>query len=183
MLFNAKTLDLKMKLKGETNPLQKRFMSYMKKHCYNGRLKLSHMQAGINTAVALKEVLFLDTANLIVHLDLSNNCLGDKGSRILCKAVKASNSLVTLNLTSNCIGAPAMANLFNELKQNYTLTDLNVCTENGVNDNCITNEAVGALSNFLSENKTISILDLSCTLLHDTGLKVILKNLGKINKE
>ena len=141
------------------------------------------MRASLNCAMALKEVLTLDTGGMIIHLDLSNNFLGDTGSRIIAKAVKKSLSLVSLDLSSNCILAPAMAYLFRKLKQNYSLTDLRVKTINGINDNNVTNEALNALQEYLEDNYMTSILDLEGTLLHDKGLKIILNILGKVAKE
>jgi hypothetical protein len=61
------------------------------------------MKLSLHTAMALQEVLRVDTGGMIVHLDLSNNFLGDPGTKIIAKAVKGSLSLVSLNLSSNCI--------------------------------------------------------------------------------
>jgi hypothetical protein len=79
------------------------------------------MNLGKHFAEGLRDVLLLDTAQTIVHLDLNNNYLGDKGAEIVAKAVKDSLSIVTLNLSSNNIGNAGMIKVFNELEENISL--------------------------------------------------------------
>ena len=79
------------------------------------------MNLGSYFAEGLRDVLLLDTAQTIVHLDLNNNHLNDKGAEIVAKAVKDSLSIVTLNLSSNNIGNAGMIKVFNELEDNISL--------------------------------------------------------------
>ena len=81
----------------------------------------SQMNLGAHFADALRQVLELDTAQTIVHLDLNNNNLGDKGAEIVAKAVKNSLSIVTLNLSSNTIGNAGMTSVFENLQDNISL--------------------------------------------------------------
>ena len=111
-------------------------------NCINGRLKFGEMKAGVYFAEGIREVLSLDTARNIAHLDLSNNLLGDKGAATVARAVRFCSSLVSLNMASNVIANAGMKVCFEELGNNHTLCELNISTIEGKNRNTITTTGI-----------------------------------------
>ena len=116
ILFAAKCKDLQFTEQCAQAPLKERFDVMVQKNCINGHLRFSEMKARINFAYAIRDVFAMDTGRNIVHLDLSNNLLGDDGCKIVSRAVKHSLSLVTLSLASNVIGNTGMKSLFDDLR-------------------------------------------------------------------
>lgn len=82
ILYDAKCKDLKfVQRKGlNKSSLEERFEQFAYNNCIHGRMTFNQMNLGWNFAEGLRDVLLLDTAQNIVHLDLNNNHLGDKGA-------------------------------------------------------------------------------------------------------
>jgi len=131
------------------------------------------MNIGLNTAKILGTIISNDV-DLVAHLDLSKNLIGDKGVEILAPAFQNSRNLVSLSLGSNDISGVGMVKLFNAFTLNCSLSTINLSTEDGVQRNRITSSAsLEALKNFILTNKFCKVLKIKGVFLGVPGFRVI----------
>lgn len=82
LLFYSKLID--MNLKYSDDQLQ-RFIRYITKHSYSGKLKLMNLGLGLEGAKTIDAILRKN--NKIKKLYLNSNKLGDEGAQILAKSL------------------------------------------------------------------------------------------------
>lgn len=86
-------------------------------------------------------------------LDLSHNCIGDRGARAAAKLLSHSR-LRVLNLANNQVRAPGAQSLAHALAHNTNLLSLNLRL------NCIEDEGGQAIAHALQTNKCLTTLHL-----------------------
>ena len=123
-IYDARCLDIE--IQGN-----ERFWEVLHRTCANRKLILRDMSLGCRTAQVLTNILN-NNKDLVAHLDISKNLIGDKGIDILAPAFQSSRNLVSLIIGSNDISPNGMIKLLNAFSQNCSLQYINLSTEDGV---------------------------------------------------
>lgn len=106
-------------------------------------------------------------ANSIVHLDLSQNQLGDEGVELICMGLKQNASLRSLNLAAVDTGNLGIQAIASVLDCHPSLTELNL------NVNAFDDEAAAIFSAALGRNKILTNLFMSYVEASDAGLCIV----------
>ena len=123
----------------------------------------------------------------LLELDLSHNCIGDRGARAIGKFINNHSQLVKLSVCDNQIRAAGAQAIAHALTKNTTLTTINLrlnrlADEGGqaicrallknttlvdvnLGSNDLTEPTAAILSQVVVQNNTVKTLDLSCNRL------------------
>jgi len=141
---------------------EKIFERFRKKQIENVQYKVFDMQncsLGMLSGKIVAQTLF--NHNHFKVLYLGGNNIGDEGAKFFAQLLYLSNSLVTVDLSSNSISSKGCGYLFQALQRNKTLISLNIGSSSGVNRNSLGPESIKELSRMLSINKVLIELNLS----------------------
>ena len=106
----------------------------------------------------LSEALMVNTN--LVHLNISNNNIGDKGLECILESLKEKNTLMWLDISNNEITKNGVEKLTDAFKYNTSLTTLDIST------NSIGIEGLDILVNVFEYNNTLVNLNLeSCWIV------------------
>ena len=111
--------------------------------------------------------------NILTHLDLSWNIIGDAGAAAIAKSLIQNKSLRSLDLSKNNISDKGVVELAKMLLDNTTLTHLDLSS------NIIGDAGAAAIAKSLIQNKSFTSLDLSKNKISDKGGIEIAKALAK----
>lgn len=108
----------------------------------------------------------------ISYLDISKNPIGQAGIDDLSLGLRMSMNLIHIDVGSCGLNDKGAETLFDALTTNESITSLSMSDSNE-HRNKLTSKAWTAMKAMLSENKTLSILNLTNTSLKNTGLSLI----------
>ena len=151
-LFEARYQDMEEMHQQSVGKIMDKFKVAILKKSRHGRLVLSNMQLGVNSAKLVGQLLLMQSQIYIKYLDLSNNNLGDQGVQLLAKSLGAENkSLVYLNLSSNNLTHSGAQHLFQRIELNQSLIELDLSNEvEGNSSNKLGSQGALLLANLLS---------------------------------
>ena len=172
-LFKAKCKDLGFPV--NLKQLE-RFRRYIKKHSFNGKLKLINHGLSENSAKAVVEIIHIN--DKIKKLYLGQNKLLDFGAILLSRAFKVSTNIIHLDLSSNGITWRGFSSLFGWLQNNNTIVSLNLSSKDRSQRNKLAVKGAEKLAEFLKKSWYIQFLNISSTALCNDGCQIVLKALN-----
>ena len=126
------------------------------------QLDLSHNKIGHSGARKISKYLL--QSQILTHLNLADNSINYEGSRYLCQALKVNTSLVNLNLKLNRLDDKAGSKMCIDLRvKNSKLKVLNLGA------NLLGNMFCESLSEYITNNKEIAKLDISCNKIEESN--------------
>jgi Ran GTPase-activating protein (RanGAP) involved in mRNA processing and transport len=123
------------------------------------------------TMTVPKEICFTPLfKNDLIHLDLSENILGDEGMEsLLCEALITSKNLAYLNVSSNFCTLQSFKRLAKLLEVNQSIVSL-IASNNSCND-----EGIACICDALKLNNTLTTLVLDTCVISSVGLSKFAK--------
>lgn len=114
----------------------------------------------------------LRNATKLLHLDLGDMRIGNKGIEVLAAALVQNNSLAECHLYGNNIGDEGMKALAASLAVNRSVRTLELGRNN------IGDEGLKALASSLAHNRRLRVLDISGNNIGDEGLEALANSLS-----
>lgn len=121
-------------------------------------LYLTKTSLDFGTIKLLSEALMFNTN--LVHLNISNNNIGDKGLECILEALKVNTTLIWLDISDNEITKNSIEKLTETLKYNTSLTTLDISI------NSIGIEGLDILVNLFNYNNTLVNVNLDWCWIH-----------------
>ncbi len=114
-----------------------------------------------------------------VRLHLSKNFIGDESIILIAEALKKNKQVVHVDISSNNFGPKGSKAMFQMLAHNITIVSMLMHSYEGLYRNKIEPKGIKHVKEVFLNNKTLQILDVSNAYLTWAGCDIILKALDK----
>lgn len=164
-IFIAKCEDFKLKF---DEKLYQKFLDRQKELSTSKVLRMESCGLGPAAANLIVDSVFRRPNMRVIYF--SDNFLGDEGAYCFADLIYTSNSLISIDLSSNRMTDKGTSIIFTSLKTNKSVSFLSIGSKTSIGRNVIGPKTVKEISEMLKENKVISELNFSMTELNSINI-------------
>ncbi|CAG9310902.1 PPP1R37_1 [Blepharisma stoltei] len=150
------------------------FFNFCLKHFKNRRFELNESGIGVESAIAIGEILLNNEE--FAYLELAKNKMGDEGAIELTKLICKNRFLVHLDMSSNDISPEGASTVINLIADHPTIVSLNLSSNEALHRNRLGVLGAIAIQKAL-QSSILGFINISGTSLGNDGLVYIIEGL------
>ena len=173
LIYEAKCQDLEI----QVMPLQeRRFFEYCCKYLKDRDFNFTESGIGFAAGRAIAECMCNN--EYFCKLGLAKNGLGDAGAITVTKILARALNLVHLDLSSNSLSPEGLSEVLKILSVHESLVSLDISSHEGLHRNRLGTLGSRAVSQLLSKNHLVVMLNISGTSVGQDGVEILSSGLS-----